>query len=99
MAFKKNGQAGSAKSRKWQLLPVAGFLFLSLLGGCASSSKTTTIQQIPVSSPPAQVIVVEKQTTKVESEPRGVMGSIFHVTGEIIAFPFELIAGVFRAIF
>lgn len=46
---------------------------------------------------------VAKETTKIEEkrEPgsRGVIGSTFHFIGQVLAFPFKVIAGIIEFIF
>jgi len=73
------------------------FIMLNVLSGCASHSKTV---ETTVTDPQTQTVTTT-ETTRSESasEERGVLGSTFHVLGEIIAFPFEVIANVFRFIF
>lgn len=75
------------------------FAALNVVSGCAGSSRTVSAET--VSNPPVQTVVVEKETTHTAVAPRdyGILGGAFHVVGEVLAFPFEVIAGVFRFIF
>ena len=71
----------------------------SLIAGCAhesSSYKKNTTQNVN-----GQTVVVEKEETKTSEhhDYPGILGGTFHLVGEIIAFPFEVIANVFRFIF
>lgn len=81
-----------------------GFLVMVLLlsaaltAGCASRSKTSTSTSVDGTGR-STVVEETTTTTKSESHDRGILGSTFHVIGEIIAFPFEVIAGAFRFIF
>ena len=85
--------------RKWTLIPAVCVLVLSLMAGCASSS-SKTVKRETTTSPSAQTTVVEKETTThADSDHHGLLGGAFHVVGEVLAFPFEVIAGVFRFIF
>ena len=81
-------------------------LAMNLLVGCASHSRTTRTETVVESStqpsehPVEKQVVVEKETkTEVHQEPRGVLSTIVHVVGEIIALPFRLIGGLIRMIF
>ncbi len=78
---------------------MAFVIAVSVLSGCASHSKIVHTET--VSNPPAQTVVVEQQTTKTtaESHDSGILGGAFHVVGEVLAFPFVVIADVFRFIF
>ncbi len=72
-------------------------LVLNLGTGCAHSKTSRTTET--VATPASQTVVVEKETTKTEEDHHGVVGGVFHVVGEVIAFPFQLVADVFRFIF
>ena len=85
---------------------IALVLAISLLAGCASRSETSVRRETTSSpsastvtstttSPSSETVVVEKQT-KVEEHHDG---GLFHIVGEILAFPFQLVADVFRFIF
>ena len=94
----KNSHFGIAQVKRWTLIPVVCLLVISLAGGCASSSEKT-VKSETTSSPTSQTTVVEKETTHTDTGHHGVLGGAFHVVGEILAFPFEVIADVFRFIF
>ena len=83
---------------KWMLVAAMFLLIGNLWMGCASHSETS-IKKEAVTSPTSQSVVVEKETTTVHDEPHGVVGGVFHIVGEVLAFPFQLIADVFRFIF
>lgn len=75
-------------------------LSLSLITtGCAGRSET--VHKETVSSPNSQTVttVHEEKVKTDDGRDFGILGGAFHVVGEIIAFPFEVIAGVFRFIF
>ena len=70
----------------------------SLIAGCASESRS--YKSNTTTDTAGQTVVVEKETTNKTSESHtGLLGGAFHLVGEILAFPFEVIAGVFRFIF
>ena len=87
-------------SLRWTRFPIVCLLVANLFMGCASEThirkETVTTPTTPSST--TQTVVVDKETTKVE-EHHGVIGGIFHVVGEVIALPFQLVADLFRAIF
>ena len=94
-----NKYLGIAQIRKWTLIPAVGLLVISLTAGCASSS-SRHVKTETTANPTTQTTIVEKETTThTDSGHHGLLGSAFHVVGEILAFPFEVIAGVFRFIF
>lgn len=87
---------------------LAVVLLIAVLGaGCASRTKTVvssrTVHAAAAPQPQApSSTVVERETattTTTPAEPRGVLSTVVHVIGEIIALPFRLIGGVLRAIF
>ena len=84
--------------KKWMLMPAVCLLLMSLTVGCASSS-SKTVKSETTTSPTSQTTVVEKETTHTDTGHHGLLGGAFHVVGEILAFPFEVIADVFRFIF
>ncbi|MBI3306281.1 MAG: hypothetical protein HYZ84_00540 [Candidatus Omnitrophica bacterium] len=93
-------------SKRWGAFLMSCFLVTTLVvggfvtGGCESSSSKTSVTKESTSTPSSsQTVVVEKETKKVDEGDRGVIGGIFHVIGEIIALPFQLVADLFRAIF
>lgn len=79
------------------LLAVVFFMSLNVLTGCARSSKSVTTET--VSSPHSQTTTVEKETHTSDDHDYGILGGAFHVVGEVLAFPFEVVAGLFRFIF
>ncbi len=85
------------------------FLVLLALPGCATNTnaqKTTTVQTTsttPVDNAYGDKTVktVETSTTS-EAKPAestGILGGTVHVLGEIVAFPFKVIAKLFEVIF
>lgn len=73
-------------------------LMFTLTTGCANRSKSS---YSTTTNAAGQTVVHESNTTTA-SDPapdRGILGGAFHVVGEILAFPFEIIAGAFRFIF
>lgn len=80
------------------MLSVIFLITGTLLTGCATDKKTYTTST--VQNPTSQTTVVEtEKTVEKEDVDRGVLGSTFHVIGEVIAFPFEVLASAFRFIF
>ena len=86
---------------------------VQLLTGCASNSKTyketTTVTTAPAdgstavteSSYQTSTTVKEETTSASTQAPSdgGIFGGVFHLLGEILAFPFRVIGGIFDAIF
>ena len=71
----------------------------SLVAGCASES--TSYKKDTTQNVNGQTVVVEKEESK-SSEHHGhagILGGALHMVGEVLAFPFEVIAGAFRFIF
>lgn len=95
----KYSKANQIKKMSGLTMVAVFFLALNVMSGCASHSKTVHTET--VSNPSSQTVVVEKETTNTTSEKKdyGILGGAFHVVGEVIAFPFEVIAGLFRFIF
>jgi hypothetical protein len=84
------------KTRVPFLAVLALAVSLTLTAGCASHSRTYK----NVSSDAAgQTVVEETATHTAGTRDRGILGGAFHVVGEILAFPFDVVAGVFRFIF
>ena len=89
------------------LLLAVGFLILPLMSGCAGEEKTTrtktTVARDSVSGEPVTASTsTTTQTERTASAPAqhtGILGGAFHVVGEILAFPFKVIAGLFEFIF
>ena len=83
--------------KKWAVLMIVLMLAGNLTAGCSSHShsyKSTT------KNVDGETVVVEKQETQTsESHDHGILGGAFHVVGEVLAFPFDVIAGLFRFIF
>ena len=94
----RNSRFEIAKAKRWLLIPAICLLVISLTAGCASSSERT-VKSETTTSPTSQTTVVEKETTRTDGGHHGLLGGTFHVVGEILAFPFEIIADVFRFIF
>ena len=84
--------------KKWTLISVVCLLVIGLTAGCASSS-TKTVKSETATSPTSQTTVVEKETVHTDTAHHGLLGGAFDVVGEILAFPFEVIAQAFRFIF
>lgn len=78
---------------------IIGLLVAHLgLFGCASEKK---VVKTTVETPSGTERVIEKEVV-VEEEPAedvSILGTTFNFIGEVLAFPFDLIGGVFRAIF
>ena len=94
----KNKRFGIIQVKRWALIPAVCLLVVSLTAGCASSSQKM-VKSETVTSPTSQTTVVEKETSRTETEHRGLFGEVFHVVGEVLAFPFQVVADVFRFIF
>lgn len=71
----------------------------SLAAGCASES--TSYEKDVSKSVDGQTVVVEKEESKTtrHHNDTGILGGAFHLIGEVLAFPFEVVAGLFRLIF
>ena len=67
--------------------------------GCASSSKTVKKEVINDSTGQTTVVTEKEVVVDHNSDGGSVLGSIFNVVGEVLAFPFRILAGVFQAIF
>ena len=82
-------------------------IVLSLSLGCASGAKTVKSEQTvqyPAKATQAttEPVAVEKKTTthtETQGHPQGVLSTLVHVVGEIIALPFRLLGGLIRLIF
>ena len=95
----KNNHFGITRMKRWTMIPAVFLLIISLTAGCASSS-SKTVKSETMTSPTSQTTVVERETTThTDSGHGGLLGGVFHVVGEVLAFPFEVIAGLFRFIF
>ncbi len=71
----------------------------TLSGGCARHSSTYRHDTVQDTNGNTTVVVKESTTSTSDSGGRGILGGTFHLLGEIIAFPFEIIAGAIRFIF
>ena len=94
----KNSHFGITYIRRFALIPAVCLLVMSFAAGCASSSEKT-VKSETITSPTSQTTVVENETTHTDGGHHGLLGGAFHVVGEILAFPFKIIADVFRFIF
>ena len=82
-------------------------IFLGILAGCSSQHKRTVEESVLYSSPTGQgvsqaVVKEEKTVEKTESKQThsaGVIGSVFHLIGQVLALPFRLVAGAIEFIF
>lgn len=85
--------------------------FIGLTSGCSQTTRTVRTENAGVDQS-TTVVTSDSHTTVIEEdEPvtttettttttnRGVVGTVFYVIGEVIAFPFKLIGGLFSAIF
>ena len=86
---------------------VMSFLLLGF-SGCSSHRKTTTTttdtasESVSITTVPAAestTTATTTTTTETEAEPHGLIGGFFHFLGDVIAFPFRLLGGMFDAIF
>ncbi len=102
---------GNARQAVYVLIGLA--ISAQFLTGCASHDKTyketTTVSSVPADSrtvvvstePTTQTTTTTVHETNTETRATGgsILGGIFHVVGEIIAFPFKLIGAALEAIF
>lgn len=68
-----------------------------LASGCATEKKVVTETTTTPSGTERIVereVIIEKERTQ-----PGLLGATFNFIGEVLAFPFDVIGGVFRAIF
>ncbi len=82
--------------KKTMVLLMVFALLLGLAAGCTSHSKTYSSTSTDADS---QTVVQESRTSTGEQHDYGILGGAFHVVGEVLAFPFDVIAGLFRFIF
>jgi hypothetical protein len=103
------------RSKKWEVLKPITLIVIFLwtiygLSGCAThqtTTRTTTSsrsaqEEIPATSTTTQkdVVVSTEQSSTSESKPDGgIFGGVFHLLGEILAFPFRMIGEAFDALF
>lgn len=84
-----------------KFLGVGVVLMFMALVGCADHRESyhrevvETAPNAGTSTTAGQSVVVEKHAEHVDHAPHGV----FDIVGEILAFPFQLIADVFRFVF
>ena len=83
-------------SSKWFVWAIVLILAANFTMGCTSESRS--IKKETLTNPTGQTVVVEKATTTHEGHA-GLLGGVFHVVGEILAFPFQVVADLFRFIF
>jgi hypothetical protein len=86
-------------------------LVMATGSGCASTThRTTTTETVkdsdnnsevaqPLVNQTSSTSTTSSTTTTKEPEHRGVIGSVFHAIGAVLAFPFILIGNVIQAIF
>ena len=102
------------EARNVRIICLFVFLIYLLLvvTGCATHSRTTrtTTTDTPVeattttttsqvtSEPSRQTTVVTEDKTRT-AQDGGILGGAFHVVGEVLAFPFRVVAAVLDAIF
>lgn len=87
---------------------VGGLLMTQLFSGCASDRTThtqTSVAQadvygepLPPPDMPASTVETNQTTTTTEVKQRGLIGSVFHGIGAVLAFPFELVANIIKTI-
>ena len=82
--------------------PIAALSLAFLLAACETttvSSTSRTLERDPATGAP---VVVEEQVVTEQREPDlcdGLVSCTFDFAGEVIAFPFRLVGGLFTAIF
>ena len=89
------------KGKKRSLMLIAVCLLAgTLVTGCASHTESVHKETVSSpASPATQTVTVDKQVTTTEHHDYGILGGAFHVVGEILAFPFDVVASLFRFIF
>ncbi len=86
---------------------VFSFTTIQLFSGCAHTQKTTTTETTVTTDHPdtysdqstTTTTDTTQSNTEVKDEPRGVVGSLFHFIGSVIAFPFRVIGGALKGLF
>lgn len=86
---------------------ISSFLLSTTLSGCATSERTTRTETTVSHDDDddhdnvddGETTRTETRTTTVEDEERGILGTTFHVIGQILAFPFKVVAKIIEAIF
>ena len=103
-----------SSGKKFILLAVfsAAAYLLLVLTGCSAQSRTTRTVTTSESGQNAGMqerdagtgetttsVTTEETSTSARSSDGGIMGGAFHLVGEVLAFPFRVIAAVFDGIF
>ena len=85
----------------WFLIVTTLVFIGNSLTGCAQKSQTVRKEVTDNSTgQTTTTVVTEKEVVHEHSDDGGsIVGSVFNVIGEVISFPFRLIAGIFRAVF
>lgn len=65
----------------------------------AATTTTTAGTTAGTTTTTAAPATVVEEHTHVEERDYGLFGGVFHVVGEVLAFPFQLVADLFRFIF
>ena len=91
---------------------VVSIFVVPILSGCetqrSTTRTTTTTQPVEeedqdtakaVEQQEKTTVTTEKTTTTQPKSDGGILGGVFHLVGEVLAFPFRMIAGAFDAIF
>lgn len=84
---------------------ISSFLVSTALSGCATTERTTRTETTVSHDDDndniddGETTRTHTQTTTVADEERGILGTTFHVIGQILAFPFKVVAKVIEAIF
>ncbi|MDE2215264.1 MAG: hypothetical protein KGJ61_09150 [Candidatus Omnitrophica bacterium] len=66
---------------------------------CPAGSEASTASQSSAQTANSQSTVKTKNTMEVKTKPHGLIAGFFYFLGDVIAFPFRLIGGLFDAIF
>ena len=82
-------------------VPLSALVAVALLAACETTtakSTSRTVERDPATG--ESVVVEEKVSTEQEIDTcDGVLSCTFDFAGEVIAFPFRLVGGLFTAIF
>ncbi len=84
--------------RGWFVWGLILMFATSFATGCANESKSLKERTVTTDTD-SKAMIAEERVTETSVEHHGIVGSVFHVVGEILAFPFQLIAETFRFIF
>jgi hypothetical protein len=95
--------------------PIIALALIMALGlgafaaGCASSSRTSRSEEVTYETPPVattppaagetKTVQTESETKTEAAHPVGIIGTTWHLLGEILAFPFLLVGNALRLIF